>query len=203
MTIQEKLDMFSLSPNPDEWGDLDPEFISKYKQYLDLKNLSTDGTYETEVNQMDQELVQLFDELHAIDEIVQNNEESQAGITGTGTDNNNNSNSETKEEQNTETEEENEEETEEKETQVDKVHQNNEESQAEKEPEKEPFKPGSELLHYLDNAKKVYASDLRKFNIPRELWNENEFSFMIGAYKLEKKDPPSLLLNVWTVIKPE
>ncbi len=204
MTIQEKFESLSLSPGSKEWDEnIDPEFIRKYEQYIDLKNINTDGSYDTELSQMDAELVEFFDELHQIDELEEKiNEDQQDDKTETIIVDNN-SETETQESENLDIENEKLEETEKELIQEEKQQKNKEEEQRKKEPEKtdEIFVPSAELLAFLETANEVRASHLRKYKVPRKVWKENEESFSIGNFKLVKEDPADLLLNNWKVMR--
>lgn len=204
MTIIDKLNSFSLVPESQGWEDLDPLFIKKYEQFQSLKEMNNDGTYDVEIEQMDKELVGLFDELHQVDELPETSEATKLKIpeneVGDGNETVIDIPPEYEPEQKNKAEEKTEEEPE-------KIKAPGTETQQKSEPEKkekpivEVFQPSQELLKFLDQNDTVYASDLRKFNVPRMNWKENELSFKVGVFKLEKTNPASLLLNVWSVTK--
>ena len=204
MTIIDKLNSFSLVPKSQGWEDLDPLFIKKYEQFQSLKEMNNDGTYDAEIEQMDKELVGLFNELHQVDELPEKLEETKPENPKNETDDGNKTITdmppEKTPEQNTESEEKTEEEPEKIKAPGTEMQQKSE-PEKKKEPIVEVFQPSQELLAFLGQNDTVYASDLRKFNVPRKNWNENKPSFKVGVFKLEKTNPASLLLNVWSVTK--
>ncbi len=194
MNIHEKFKSLGITPDGEQWQELDEKFITKYEQFKGLSELNTDGNYDAEIEQLDKELCDLFEELHSIEEMEVLEDDGRDKPNETS-----------EQEEKEETEQDTEKEQESEQEEVEEIQQDAE-KKLENEPEKvepelpdETFKPSTELVEYLSKNTNVFASDLRKFGVPRELWKEKEPGFDLAGFRLERYSPADLMFNRWKV----